>query len=219
MLPREQSQVIELAYFGGFSHSEIAEMLSAPLGTVKGRMRLGLEKIRAKGSGGAGAPVSHDPDHTMSTTAATSRYALGALEGQAAELERHLGGCEAAASSCDGWSRPWTCSALDRAARAAGCSSQATDGEVRAEARGTRPTGAPGRGSEAAARWGGFRRPAIAVAATAIPIVGAAGGYLLGSTGAEPPAHRESPLPGTPAGDPDGGHARRFRHQLKDRRS
>ena len=46
-LPDEQSQVIELAYFGGFSHSEIAEMLGMPLGTVKGRMRLGLEKIRA----------------------------------------------------------------------------------------------------------------------------------------------------------------------------
>jgi len=47
ILPREQSQVIELAYFGGFSHSEIAGMLGAPIGTVKGRMRLGLEKIRA----------------------------------------------------------------------------------------------------------------------------------------------------------------------------
>src|SRR3954465_10753888 len=47
LLPREQSQVIELAYFGGFSHSEIAAMLGAPIGTVKGRMRLGLEKIRA----------------------------------------------------------------------------------------------------------------------------------------------------------------------------
>jgi len=46
-LPREQSQVIELAYFGGFSHSEIASMLGAPIGTIKGRMRLGLEKIRA----------------------------------------------------------------------------------------------------------------------------------------------------------------------------
>jgi RNA polymerase sigma-70 factor, ECF subfamily len=45
-LPREQSEVIKLAYFGGFSHSEIAEMLGMPLGTVKGRMRLGLEKIR-----------------------------------------------------------------------------------------------------------------------------------------------------------------------------
>jgi RNA polymerase sigma-70 factor (ECF subfamily) len=46
LLPRDQSQVIELAYFGGFSHSEIAEMLGAPIGTIKGRMRLGLEKIR-----------------------------------------------------------------------------------------------------------------------------------------------------------------------------
>ena len=46
-LPPEQSKVIQLAYFGGFSHSEIAEMLGAPLGTIKGRMRLGLEKIRA----------------------------------------------------------------------------------------------------------------------------------------------------------------------------
>jgi RNA polymerase sigma-70 factor, ECF subfamily len=45
-LPTEQSEVIELAYFGGFSQSEIAEMLAIPLGTVKGRMRLGLEKGR-----------------------------------------------------------------------------------------------------------------------------------------------------------------------------
>src|SRR6186997_779803 len=36
-LPAEQSRVIELAYFGGFTHSEIAEMLGAPIGTVKGR--------------------------------------------------------------------------------------------------------------------------------------------------------------------------------------
>ena len=48
LLPREQSQVIELAYFGGFSQSEIARMLGVPLGTVKGRMRLGLEKIRGE---------------------------------------------------------------------------------------------------------------------------------------------------------------------------
>jgi RNA polymerase sigma-70 factor (ECF subfamily) len=45
-LPPEQSQVIALAYFGGFSHAEIASMLDAPLGTIKGRMRLGLEKLR-----------------------------------------------------------------------------------------------------------------------------------------------------------------------------
>ena len=47
-IPGEQSQVIELAYFGGFSHSEIARMLGVPMGTVKGRMRLGLEKIRGE---------------------------------------------------------------------------------------------------------------------------------------------------------------------------
>jgi RNA polymerase sigma-70 factor (ECF subfamily) len=45
-LPTEQRQVIELAYFGGFSHSQIAEMLKLPAGTVKGRMRLGLSKLR-----------------------------------------------------------------------------------------------------------------------------------------------------------------------------
>ena len=48
VLPADQMRVIELAYFGGLTHSEIAEMLGMPLGTVKGRMRLGLEKIRTQ---------------------------------------------------------------------------------------------------------------------------------------------------------------------------
>jgi RNA polymerase sigma-70 factor, ECF subfamily len=45
-LPRDQRQVIELAYFGGFSHAQIAAALNLPAGTVKGRMRLGLSKLR-----------------------------------------------------------------------------------------------------------------------------------------------------------------------------
>jgi RNA polymerase sigma-70 factor (ECF subfamily) len=45
-LPDEQSRVIELAYFAGFTHTEIAAMLDVPVGTVKGRMRLGLQKLR-----------------------------------------------------------------------------------------------------------------------------------------------------------------------------
>jgi RNA polymerase sigma-70 factor (ECF subfamily) len=47
-LPPDQCQVIELAYFGGFTHTEIAEILGAPVGTVKGRMRLGLKKMRER---------------------------------------------------------------------------------------------------------------------------------------------------------------------------
>jgi RNA polymerase sigma-70 factor (ECF subfamily) len=45
-LPGEQSRVIELAYFGGLTHVQIASMLDTPVGTVKGRMRLGLAKMR-----------------------------------------------------------------------------------------------------------------------------------------------------------------------------
>jgi RNA polymerase sigma-70 factor (ECF subfamily) len=44
-LPPEQSCVITLAYYGGYSHTEIATMLDTPIGTVKGRMRLGLRKM------------------------------------------------------------------------------------------------------------------------------------------------------------------------------
>jgi RNA polymerase sigma-70 factor, ECF subfamily len=47
-LPPEQSRVIELAYYGGFTHSEIAAMLEMPVGTIKGRMRLGLQKMRSQ---------------------------------------------------------------------------------------------------------------------------------------------------------------------------
>jgi RNA polymerase sigma-70 factor (ECF subfamily) len=54
-LPSEQRQVIELAYFGGFTHSQISEMLSLPAGTVKGRMRLGLTKLRLTLGEAAGA--------------------------------------------------------------------------------------------------------------------------------------------------------------------
>jgi len=45
-LSSEQQTVLSLAYFGGYSQTEIAERLDVPLGTVKGRTRLGLDKLR-----------------------------------------------------------------------------------------------------------------------------------------------------------------------------
>lgn len=47
-LPREQQEAIELAFFGGLTHQEISERTGTPLGTIKGRMRLGLGKLRTR---------------------------------------------------------------------------------------------------------------------------------------------------------------------------
>lgn len=46
-LPDPQREVIVLAFYGGLSHAEIADRLHLPNGTVKGRVRLGLQKLRA----------------------------------------------------------------------------------------------------------------------------------------------------------------------------
>ena len=45
-LPAEQRQTLELAYYGGYSQSEISSLLGVPLGTVKGRARMALRKLR-----------------------------------------------------------------------------------------------------------------------------------------------------------------------------
>ena len=45
-LPAEQKQALLLAYFGGYTQSQIAEMLAQPLGTIKTRLRLAMQKLR-----------------------------------------------------------------------------------------------------------------------------------------------------------------------------
>ncbi|MEZ4709826.1 MAG: sigma-70 family RNA polymerase sigma factor [Caldilineaceae bacterium] len=45
-LPPEQLHLVELAFYQGFTHSELAELLNLPLGTVKTRLRLGLQRLR-----------------------------------------------------------------------------------------------------------------------------------------------------------------------------
>jgi RNA polymerase sigma-70 factor (ECF subfamily) len=51
-LPAEQREVIELAYFEGLTHTEIAERLAQPLGTTKSRIRLALQRLRNVIDGG-----------------------------------------------------------------------------------------------------------------------------------------------------------------------
>lgn len=55
-LPDEQRKVLIMAYFGGLSHSQIAQQLKLPLGTVKKRVQLGMQKLRL-------ALIEHTPDN------------------------------------------------------------------------------------------------------------------------------------------------------------
>jgi RNA polymerase sigma-70 factor, ECF subfamily len=61
-LPADQRQALMLAYFGGYSHSQIAEALKQPLGTVKTRLRLAMQKLREfLGEEGAARDTSAEP--------------------------------------------------------------------------------------------------------------------------------------------------------------
>lgn len=47
LLPADQQEAVEMAFLGGYSNTEVAERLGIPLGTVKSRIRLGMQKMRA----------------------------------------------------------------------------------------------------------------------------------------------------------------------------
>lgn len=59
-LPADQLAVIELAFFGGLSHAEIAERLQTPLGTVKSRLRLSFARLRTALGDGFEGELSND---------------------------------------------------------------------------------------------------------------------------------------------------------------
>jgi RNA polymerase sigma-70 factor (ECF subfamily) len=75
-LPEAQREAIELAYWGGLTQAEIAERTGQPLGTVKGRMRLGLRALGRSLAGGVGPDERRpDDDRIVAGAGTTSRAA------------------------------------------------------------------------------------------------------------------------------------------------
>ena len=99
-LPGEQLKVIEMSFFEEKAHSEIAETLRIPLGTVKSRVRLAMKRLRAV-SGIRTMTIEHHPEEAM-----LAAYAAGVLDlGQRVALATHLHACP----RCRAWAARMEC--------------------------------------------------------------------------------------------------------------
>jgi RNA polymerase sigma-70 factor (ECF subfamily) len=89
-LPAPQREAIELAYFQGYKHPEIARIQGVPLSTVKGRIRLGIKKLHLyMQARGLVFDAAHEELQSM-----VGRYLMGASEnGETEVIETHLEMC------------------------------------------------------------------------------------------------------------------------------
>lgn len=83
-LPPTQAEVIALAYFGGLTQAEIADQLGLPEGTVKGRMRLGLQKMRRQMAFAGLSPGQSHPAEAQAVTRASGLSRGAGLENRIA---------------------------------------------------------------------------------------------------------------------------------------
>ncbi|MBV7330547.1 sigma-70 family RNA polymerase sigma factor [Chloroflexi bacterium TSY] len=85
-LPIEQRDLIDLAYFRGYTHCEMAQLLNLPLGTIKSRLRLGLEKLRTLWHKEDTVERAVDVSSLTEADALIPAYAIGATNRDEEEL-------------------------------------------------------------------------------------------------------------------------------------